>query len=313
MSVAVPIDPTCARAALLVLRRSRPVPQIPLSSPPSPSPLAPATDQAHLPLLVSSVAAGVPPMEPFAPSYAVQHYHQTHVIGESIAALGWLRLPSLRGDAAAARPAAGASSPESLALRDAVHGDARDVWGSGRGSALMAAVDAAGEGPLWPLGSGLGAGGAAPASGGGGLPPAAFVPAAAEAAAAVGGRAACAAAGAAARERQAAAAAATPPAPARGAASPWLRPRFHPAAGAAGATGTGAHAAQPRFHWPTGAEHALQALQLPVLPPEPALPPLRAGFSPRTAELLASLEAFKAGSRIMEEARAFGARSGAAA
>jgi hypothetical protein len=32
---------------------------------------------------------------------------------------------------------------------------------------------------------------------------------------------------------------------------------------------------RPRFHWPTGAEHAMQALKLPVLPPEPQLPVVR--------------------------------------
>jgi hypothetical protein len=277
-------------------------------------------DASLLPLRVSTAALSVPPMEPFAPSYSLQRAHQISVLGESMAVLGSLRLPTLRGDvAAAAFPTR--SSPESLALRDAAHGDARDVWGA-RGTALAAAVDAAAAGPQWPLGGSAGAppggGGGGRGSGGAALPaPAAYVPPAAASAAAVGGRAACAAAGAAARERQAAAASASPLPPARGAAasSPWLRPRFHaPGAGAGGGDGGGgcAAAVRPRFHWPTGAEHVMQALRLPVLPPEPPLPPLRSGFSPRTAELLASLEAFKAGGRIMEEARAYGARNAAA-
>jgi hypothetical protein len=234
-------------------------------------------------------------MAPFSPSYEVQHRHQAATRGESVAVLGWLRLPGLRGDTAAACfPSA--TSPESLALRHAVHGDARDVWGGERGSALAAAVDMAADGPQWP--AGCAPAGGAPAAA---FPPAANVPPAAEAAAAVGGRAACEAAGRVARDQQAAAAERGTAA----AASPGA------AVAPAGAS-PGRRAVWPRFAWPSGGEHAIQALKLPVLPPEPPLPPLRCGFSPRTAELLASLEAFKAGARVMEEARAYAARSAAA-
>jgi hypothetical protein len=67
-------------------------------------------------------------------------------------------------------------------------------------------------------------------------------------------------------------------------------------AAAAAADGSG-------FAWPTGAEHALQALRLSVLPPAPRPPPARAGFSPQSLALLGSLHAWQCEGKLMEQRR----------
>ncbi len=60
--------------------------------------------------------------------------------------------------------------------------------------------------------------------------------------------------------------------------------------------------AQPHA-WPSGQQHAYQALRLGVLPQEPEQPPARAGYTRESLVLLASLKAFQCEGTLMEQHR----------
>jgi hypothetical protein len=72
---------------------------------------------------------------------------------------------------------------------------------------------------------------------------------------------------------------------------------------AAGARAAAAEAAAPAFAWPSGAQHAIDALRLPVLAPPAALPPARAAFTRETLALLGSLHAWRCEGQVLEQRR----------